>query len=72
MHQMLVFDFSFEQEAIVADHLLYGTQLVVHHEERRRLHRLAQKQHPGARVISANCNLLEHQWEVMIELEETQ
>jgi hypothetical protein len=64
---ILVIPVSPEQEDVVADHLISGTEVGMVPNEREWMFFHAQKKHPGCRIISADLDVLEAEWRLTIE-----
>jgi hypothetical protein len=56
-----------EQEDIIADHLLLGTELGMPPDERVWMITHAQRKHPGCRITAAELDVLEGNWNLTLE-----
>ena len=54
------------QEAVIAENALYDKPLVMLSNERQYIVAMTHRKHPGARIKSANLNIVEGVWEVEI------
>ena len=67
MIKELVIPVSQEQEDVLADHILLGTELGLLPDERAWMMSHAQKAHPGCKIVSADLNIEEAEWTLTLE-----